>query len=159
MKFIYLDVDGVLNDHKPHPNGYCGTHAVCVARLNRLLQEVPDAQLVISSAWRYLVHKGDMTPRGLESLLMTHGLACHGRVFGVTEPDEPYMPPSPSLADYERLGCEVRARQITEHVACFKPGAWVVLDDLPVPVERLVRVDGQRGLDSKDVDAAREWLR
>jgi hypothetical protein len=37
-KLIFLDCDGVLNDHKQHANGYCGTTRRCVQNLNRILR-------------------------------------------------------------------------------------------------------------------------
>jgi hypothetical protein len=74
--FIFLDIDGVLNAHKQHANGYNGLDLTSVAILNGVLDRT-GASIVVSSAWRYLVHRGDMTVRGLGYLLGTHGLNNH----------------------------------------------------------------------------------
>jgi len=54
MKLLFLDIDGVLNDHAKLESGYCGIRHDKASLLNRILDAVPDVQLVISSAWRYL---------------------------------------------------------------------------------------------------------
>lgn len=154
MKLIFLDVDGVLNRHEAHENGYNGTHPECVAALNDLLAMAPDAKLVIISSWRYLVVTGQMTVQGFESMLLTHGLNCYGRVYGVTRSDEETCG---GVKDWEYLkehGAEVRAEQIFEYVraanADLPPGApavtAVVLDDLELPLPNLVRTAPKVGL-------------
>ena len=85
-KFLFLDVDGVLNLHEQYTNGYCGISPLFVNRLNIVLEET-NAMIVVSSAWRYLVHKGSMTLDGLENLLLTHGLNVAGKLAGITEKD------------------------------------------------------------------------
>lgn len=84
---IFLDIDGVLNGHTRFPNGYCGTRWECVEQFNRILAET-GADVVVSSAWRYLVLSGSMTLKGLENLLLSHGVDCLGKVVGVTSSDE-----------------------------------------------------------------------
>lgn len=88
LKVIFLDIDGVLNDHAQNVAGYCGLKPSCVEQLNRILAAVPDAHIVVSSAWRYIVHGKDMTIKGFEYLLMVGGVNCNGLVLGVTETDE-----------------------------------------------------------------------
>jgi hypothetical protein len=52
MKPLFLDIDGVLNAHEPHPGSlYNGIRPDCMGRLNRVLKAT-GASLVISSAWR-----------------------------------------------------------------------------------------------------------
>jgi hypothetical protein len=46
MIVIFLDIDGVLNGHQKHENGYCGIYPECVTRFNRLLDAVPNAMVV-----------------------------------------------------------------------------------------------------------------
>lgn len=157
-RILYLDMDGVLNGHEKLPNGYCGTRPDCVGRFNDLLSEEPDLRIVVSSAWRYLVLNEMMTLTGFENLLLTHGLQVHKRIVGVTMRDEEFMPPSPTRQDYVELGCEVRGNQILADLLERKPAAWVVLDDLFIPVPHLVQTDGQRGLMPKDVSAVRRLL-
>ena len=84
---VFLDIDGVLNSHKPHPNGYCGISPECAQRFNHILDKFPDVKLVISSSWRYLVHSGSMTIIGLENLFLSHGLNFKGRIEGITRED------------------------------------------------------------------------
>lgn len=83
---IFLDFDGVLNDHTPHANGYNGIMPDQVKELNKILKAT-NAQLVISSAWRYLVHGGHMTIKGIEVLLVTFGVNCLNNVIGITDLD------------------------------------------------------------------------
>lgn len=71
--FLFLDIDGVLNRHNRHANGYCGMDRDCVDILNGIL-ETTKAKVVLASAWRYFVLRGEMTLAGLQGLLCTHGL-------------------------------------------------------------------------------------
>lgn len=83
--FIFLDIDGVLNGHKKYPNGYCGTDYANVELLNRII-EATNAKIIVSSAWRYFVLRGEMTVGGLDGMLATHGLKWRS-VIDVLGPD------------------------------------------------------------------------
>lgn len=85
--FIFLDIDGVLNGHKRHPNGYAGLDAEPVRLLNEVLEKTK-AKVIVSSAWRYFVLRGEMTIQGLTGLLCTHGLKW-GCVVDVLPADIP----------------------------------------------------------------------
>lgn len=138
---LFLDCDGSgLNGHERHPNGYCGSRPDVVARLNRVIAAT-DCVLVVTSAWRYLVHSGQMTVLGLESLLLTHGVAAHCRVAAVTRRDA-----APEDCD--------RGRQVADWLvanAAAGPGRYAVLDDLeldiPVHGHPFVHVAGGDGMD------------
>lgn len=86
-KILFLDIDGVLNAHRQLPSGYCGIDRAKAEWLNAVLYFVPDAKLVISSAWRYMMLRGDMTLKGFEYLLLVHGVNCRERLHGYTEAD------------------------------------------------------------------------
>lgn len=135
-KVIFLDIDGVLNDHVPRDNGYCGMQMEFVHELNRILAAVPDAQLVISSAWRYMVIRGEMTLKGFEFLLVSHGVNCLGRVHGVTDPDDDVPPekhePPFDKAWWSAFGMEQRPKQIHRYVAAHGIDRYVILEDLPL---------------------------
>lgn len=87
---LFLDVDGVLNshdfDHTPGVNSG-GIRRDCALRLNRVLAAT-GCEVVLSSAWRYIILGGDATLRGFEYMLRTHGVAAEGRLVGHTRPDE-----------------------------------------------------------------------
>jgi hypothetical protein len=154
-RVIFLDIDGVLNQHRLHENGYCGIDPACVKRLNRLLRQCPDAGVVISSTWRYRVFEGEMTLAGLESLLLTHGLCCEGKVVGVTAPDDLFVPPAPATGSYQGMGMEVRAMQIRDYLVQHPSiHSFVVLDDLEIDIPNLVRTDGDVGLTAADAECA-----
>jgi len=74
MKVIFLDIDGVLNGHEfcEHAKS-CGINPECVCELNRIIAAT-DAKIVLSSAWRYMVHGGALTLKGFEYMLRTHGV-------------------------------------------------------------------------------------
>jgi hypothetical protein len=83
---LFLDVDGVLNCHEHDPDVLCGQiHPDKVDRLNRVLR-VTGAKIVLSSAWRYLIHRGEMNLQGFEWLLRSHRVLA-GRLVGITAPD------------------------------------------------------------------------
>lgn len=152
MRFIFLDIDGCLNDHTMMSNGYCGIQDDKVEFLNQILSNHDDVFLVISSAWRYMCIVREMTIRGFEQMLLTHGVDCYNRIHGITSPDEKYWPDVPTNDDYADL--TVRARQIEEYVQQHKPHAFVVFDDLDLPVANLVQTDGKIGLQQKHIDTA-----
>jgi len=71
---LFLDIDGVLNGHeKLQGSPYCGVRADCMARLNRIVRET-GCRFVLASSWRYMVLLGQMTLKGFEYLMITHGL-------------------------------------------------------------------------------------
>lgn len=87
---LFLDIDGVLNRHQFCPIAQsCDIERVCVEHLNTVL-EMTKCQIVISSAWRYMVSRGGMTLDGFWYMLRTHGLsACGGEnpIIGCTRED------------------------------------------------------------------------
>lgn len=156
MKIIFLDIDGVLNGHARHPNGYCGIDPACVYRLNRIVAET-GAKVVVSSAWRYLIGRG-MNFNGFKAMLLTYGLDRAVEIIDATAEDE-------DIPD--------RGPQIGERLKCFEVDSYVILDDgsddQPHPPatkplteslvehhERAVIVftDGTKGLTDADADRA-----
>ena len=87
LKIIFLDIDGVLNDHGRMMNLYCGIQKDKVEHLNKII-DATDCKIVISSAWRYMILGGEMTTKGFEYMLLTHGLKCHNRIIACTLSDE-----------------------------------------------------------------------
>jgi len=69
---LYLDIDGVLNTHECFRNGYCGIHRDKIELVNWIVDNAK-CNVVIISAWRYLVLAGSMTLKGFSNLLFTHG--------------------------------------------------------------------------------------
>jgi hypothetical protein len=143
---LFLDIDGVLNGHEQHANKFCGIGATQAAFLNQILADVPDLQIVVSSAWRYMILGGAMTLKGFEHLLQTHGVCAYNRLHGHTEAD---------LTD-EILGGGPppyggRAELIERYVDQHQPSAWAVVDDLLLAVDNFVQTDPKRGLTEANV--------
>lgn len=85
---LFLDIDGVLNDHTWHqPADSTTIDKPCMDRLNKII-EATDCDIVISSAWRYMILSQAMSPIGFYQMLRTHGLSKHARIVGLTHPDE-----------------------------------------------------------------------
>lgn len=140
MRVIFLDIDGVLNDHKPviDGTGWCGIDRDKATLLNDLLYDC-GAKIVISSAWRYMIEPETMGIRGFEYMLITHGADAYGRIVGVTPRDE-------AVGGRSEGG---RLAQIfhwlKEHLAEVE--SYVVLDDMDLGVgARLVKTDALVGL-------------
>lgn len=139
---IFLDMDGVVNDHTQTESGFCGVLPRCAAQLNRILRAT-DAEIVISSAWRYMIPEA-MNLKGFAYMLLTHGIDCKDRIIGLTCRDEELMP---------------RGQQI-RHWRCENGGArpYVVLDDLDLGITAaghpFVLTDGKIGLTYRNADRA-----
>lgn len=144
-RVIFLDIDGVLNDHTPVVGNYCGINRRPARNFCRLLNR--NTQVVISSAWRYMVHGGAMTIEGFRYMLATHGIFAN--ILGVTPTDETVLS---------------RADQIMFTIYEHKISRFVVLDDLDLGLSekfgnRFVKVNGKRGLTMWDVKRAAKVLR
>ncbi len=176
IRLIFLDIDGVLNDHGCDPMSLCGEiHSGKVRLLNRLLF-CTGAQLVLSSAWRYIIHRQEANIVGMDWLLRSHGLHA-GRMFGVREgrpiPDTPHGfthadtmvrmvydgVPRNWPAENER-GSQIQ-RWIDDLWVHRKYGEdlrHVVIDDLDLGISAaghpFVRTNGKIGLTDNDVDRA-----
>ena len=107
MKLLFLDIDGVLNNHTPLESGYNGICQHRARLLNIILESVPDLQIVVSSAWRYMILEGAMTLKGFAHLLAIHGIKSHGRMHGHTEADvhPDNQPPHSDRDDGTRWVC------------------------------------------------------
>lgn len=135
MKTLFLDIDGVLNGHELKANNYCGIEAPLVSNFNDIMLDVPDLQIVISSAWRYMIICGDMTVRGFEHMLLTHGVMCYGRIKGITVSDEIIPNRRDQIYDY------AKRHGIVDFVA---------VDDLQLNMPELVKTNPRFGLSKDD---------
>lgn len=147
---IFLDIDGVLNRHDYNAEAESATLCrECVAAFNALLHAT-GAHVVLSSAWRYMIHGGAITPRGFEYLLRTHGVTSKIKIVGVTVKDE-HTPR--------------RVEQIQRWLDAYEAVPYVILDDEPqicadiraagLP---LVQTAAKIGLTIDDADAALRLL-
>lgn len=90
MKVLFLDIDGVLNGHQFNRKAQSGNiRKACIRELSRIV-ETTGCKIVLSSAWRYMIHGRAMTLLGFQYMLRTHGLVCMGKnlLIDVTIPDE-----------------------------------------------------------------------
>ncbi len=157
---IFLDVDGVLNGHEYDDEAKsCNIRRECVKRLNRIVGET-GAKIVLSSAWRYMVHGGAMTLSGFGYMLRTHGLSGHGAdlIIGLTRKDAEISDPS-QIVEHQR------AMQVLDWLGEFpgeRPNYLVIDDDddgfthhgMP-----FLHTDGASGLTDADIPRAVAILR
>lgn len=167
VNLLFLDIDGVLNAHEPLcPEVLCGRiHADKVGRLNRVLRST-DARIVLSSAWRYIIHRAEMNLGGMEWLLRSHGIIA-GRLIGITRPDT--MMPTTFDGRPENWPVEnERGRQIHDWLIDNRNDAdfgspYVVVDDLDLGISvaghPFVHVNGAIGLTDHDADRMIRMLR
>lgn len=135
---LFLDIDGVMNDHGQSMPIHNGIQETPVRYLNKIINHTGCA-VVISSAWRYMILRGAMTELGFYYMMKTHGVNDL-RIHGVTASDE----------DIPR-----REDQIRDYVDRHNPTNWAVLDDLPLWGNKhpnFVQTDGHVGLTKKEAD-------
>lgn len=158
MKVLFLDIDGVLNAHEFDPEVLCGQiHRDKVERLNRVLRET-GARVVLSSAWRYIVHRGEATLAGMEWLLRSHGMLAD-RLIGVTRPDTMRACPAYDGDPKRWPVVNERGAQISDWLRSnggtfARP--YAAVDDLDLGItdcgHPLVKTDGKRGMTEADAD-------
>lgn len=159
FKVIFLDIDGVLNAHEElDPKIMCGRiYPDKVARLNMILEET-GAMLVLSSAWRYLIYREEMTLTGVEWLFRSHGI-YQKRLIGITKPDTMI-----SLSDSVKVpASNERGEQISMWIEDNpEVSKYVVLDDLDLGISRaghpFVHVNGSVGLTTQNAKDAIKLL-
>jgi hypothetical protein len=146
MKILFLDIDGVLNDHRKNPcNDYCGILPHCMAELNRVI-EATGCEIVVSSSWRYLVHGRSMTMDGFRYLMLTHGLSSNRPILEITREDR-------NVSDKHERG-----KQIADWLH-GKPdvSVYAVVDDdneigIPEAGHPFVQTNGKIGLTEADAN-------
>lgn len=146
---IFLDIDGVLNDHEwDDVAGSCTIRRDCMKELNRIVHAV-DAEVVISSAWRYMILGGSMTLVGFSHMLRTHGFTgATQRIIGHTGKDS-------------STGTNGRAMLIKDWMGNrSRPYLAIDDDDLGYTVHGVpvLLTDPKRGLTVADADKAIQML-
>lgn len=152
VKLLFLDIDGVLNRHDFCPIAKSGSlHKTKVALLNYVLEET-GAYIVVSSAWRYLVHNKEMSLTGFDWLLRSHGV-MHGRLRGITRQDT--LPEGFEKFDLHKPHTwpisDERGQQIADYLSDDPYIArYAVVDDLDLGISKcnhpFVQTNQKRGL-------------
>ena len=153
LKILFLDVDGVLNAHDYDPEVGCGCiYPDKMTLLNGVLRAT-GAKVVLSSAWRYIVHRGEATLAGMDWLLRSHGLLA-GRLVGITRPDTMRESPNYTGVPSSWPVCDERGWQISDWLRDNPADAYAVVDDLDLGITAaghpLVRTDGAVGMTKHD---------
>ncbi len=104
--------------------------------------------IVLSSAWRYLVHEKAMTLGGFECLLRSHGVECRHKIVGLTRKDRHIEDPTE------------RGREVFEYVKNYKVKRYAIVDDLDLGFGGMpfVQTDGKVGMTAGDADKLIELL-
>ena len=148
--YIFLDIDGVLNNHKPLENNTCGINKENIAALNLIMDEC-DPFIILSSAWRSLIAREDLSLRGFEIMLQTHGLKCFNKLVSHTR---------------FQMFQDNREEEILEYIIDNRIHNYVILDDLPldftnlnIPAYRFIKTDPHLGLTIEDAQKAISTLK
>src|SRR5579875_2015565 len=152
MRVIFLDFDGVLNSLQfvNYYRRYNGRYPdiqkqfckVACANLQLLLDEIPDAKIVVSSRWR--IRKD---PQDLKSLLHSMAGVDPARVIDRTT-NFGGRPRGHEIADWLEKHSEVKS--------------FVILDDdsdMDPVMDYLIQTSALNGLTMKDAQMARDILR
>ncbi len=160
MKLLFLDVDGVLNCHECDPEVGCGPiHKEKVQRINGIIRAT-GCKIVLSSAWRYLIFRGEMNLIGLNWLFKSHGL-LDASIIAITRKDSMRVTdayngdPKEWPIDNER-GLQIH-EFVDEWTMCHGPlESFCVVDDLDLGITThklpFVQTDGKIGLQYRHVN-------
>lgn len=139
MKILLLDIDGVLNAHVPHPNGYNGLDREKLDLLDLIVGET-GCRIVLVSAWRYMILGKSMDLVGFRHLMSTHGASkevCDA-IVGYTAEDVDISDPHD------------RAKLAIAHLKEITHDRVVALDDIDLGYTALgvplVKTDPEVGL-------------
>jgi hypothetical protein len=126
MKILFLDVDGVLNRREMDLEAPSERLDLpCIQNLNLIL-EATDARIVLSSSWRYMVLRGEMTLEGFEQILVTHGAVASVKIIGTTGDDADF---GWTMDNNEPVRGKQIRRWMAENRARLGVTEYCVLDD------------------------------
>lgn len=152
MNIIFLDIDGVLNKHDFCPIAKSRSLLPEKVMILNGILESTEAKVVLSSAWRYLVHRGEMNLLGLDYLLRSHGVKC-GSLVGITRRDSVDQPADGDWSKWI-VTCD-RGQQITDWLSWanrdgIKVNKYIVLDDMDLGISEcghpFIHIDSACGL-------------
>lgn len=149
---LFLDIDGVLNNHRMTQSGYNTIDENKCTCLNYVLRAYPNLKIVISSAWRYMILDGNMTLKGFEYMLLKSGLCCNGRVIGCTERDPHDGIAHDDAERWSQMGLKHRVDQIQTYLEDSGNPPYVVLDDLRLKIPNFIQTFPNTGLDLTHID-------
>ena len=141
-KFLFLDIDGVLNNtnyHEsksefPYPlSAFCKEN---VEAFNKLMNEIPDIKIIISSSWR--------TDSNLQNIFDKIGL--NAKIFGIT----------PFLSDD-------RSIEIKEYLKDKTNYSYCIIDDINYfdndeQRDKFVLINERIGFTNSDIDRVKKIL-
>jgi len=144
VRIIFLDFDGVMlsMDYLHATGKYDSFDPNCCVILNKLLNQFPDARIVVSSSWRV-----GMTIDKLKALFADHGIDPN-RVIGYT----------PWINTYLERGAEIQDWLDRHHkVDCVVKDFMIIddnVDDILSHFNRqfVVHTDEDKGLTHYDLD-------
>lgn len=143
---VFLDFDGVLNNPGIWGKRPLETEAVdpvLVSRLNTLVERV-DAEIVISSSWRFQFQTEDF-----RTILKNFGLTDSTRVVGCT----------PKYFGAVSRGTEIMNYMLARFGKRFDLPPFIILDDMGREEfnqlgRNLVQTNGAEGLTERDIEHA-----
>lgn len=167
MKFLYLDIDGVMLpfDYLYQTNDANTMKPSCVRMLDAFCKNNPDLRIVISSTWRKHENEPGNIIRQWPEIPLFNPMNIDYAQYG----DLSTTWCTPSL----RSG--IRGEEIAHHVSLYKPESFVILDDgvfdiksvkadgfndyakIEIP-SRVIKVYGKRGLTAQHLKKASEIL-
>lgn len=157
---LFLDIDGVLNGHEPVcPNVVSGVIRADRVRLLNFVLQHTNAQIVLSSAWRYIVYRDEMNLAGLSWLLRSHGI--WNRLVSITRADTMKVNILPNIGNPAQLWKQFpteneRGQQISDWLTgSGHKASYAVVDDLDLGIRAaghpFVQTDGTKGLQPGNV--------
>lgn len=165
MNYLFLDIDGVLNDHTFDERAGSATIDYKNAHYLNLIIDEFNPKIILTSAWRYMVTRGEMTLKGFSYMLRTHGVSKNVNIIGTTDED--------GRIDFNqsKAGIEHRRLQILRYIALnielpLYHDKIAIIDDLPLgPVDLItkrkksifVQTNSSVGLSEKEYQEIKEF--
>jgi hypothetical protein len=159
---VFLDIDGVVNCDSiavkfTAPSGIVipGIDPLLVAKVNRIVDAVPDVLFILSSTWRqwYQPTIDYLIAQGFRGTIVGHTTRSRYR-----HDDSDLLP----LSTNDVMDRPARGAQILDFIDCFfYKGSYVALDDdddCGVLGSRWIQTDADHGITDSDIDRAIQTL-
>ncbi len=146
--YIFLDVDGVLNTEEDWTKRVYSLNGKCVDCLCRLLGEIADPKVVLSSTWRNGIARDSTTAVHIDDLLRALAPA------GINKLDKTGISPDGS-----------RTKEIEHYLRRNPSDKYIILDDDPELFDQrentpnLYIVSSKTGLTDRDVKLLAKFIK